>query len=288
MKSMNPMSGSQELIQNALREQYVRAQLATPGVSIRTFARRAGISPTTATMILRGKRSMSVQLLEKVAARLGLDGETRARIFPELRERIAEEQLKKLGRLPKTPAETHHLTERELAAYLNPHGGTLLHLITLKDCPAMPDAISFLSERTGMDNEATKLLLDTLMGAGLIRLNTRKRLQRTHYRISSSGERMRTLKDQALRAQIDRGIHALLTLSPHERDITGGTFVFDRKKLPLLRELIQKFYTDVEKFLDSAEYEKNLQEEDVFRMNIQVFPLTLATPKRREQRGYES
>ncbi|MNL46201.1 hypothetical protein D3C87_1688900 [compost metagenome] len=67
---------------------------------------------------------------------------------------------------------------------------------------------------------------------------------------------------------IDKAKSALEDFPVHERDITGTTLAVSHKNLPKAKELIQQFRLDLSELLEKGEAD------EVFRLNIQLFPLT--------------
>ena len=67
---------------------------------------------------------------------------------------------------------------------------------------------------------------------------------------------------------IDKAKSALTEFSPDERDITGITLAVSSKNLPKAKDLIRQFRRELTELLEQGETD------EVFRFNIQLFPLT--------------
>ncbi|MNL31612.1 hypothetical protein D3C87_1534100 [compost metagenome] len=94
------------------------------------------------------------------------------------------------------------------------------------------------------------------------------RLKGTHNSLGTS----RGIPSPALReahAQyIEKAKSALNEFSIDERDITGTTMAVSSKNLPKAKELIRQFRSELSELLEQGETD------EVFRLNIQLFPLT--------------
>ena len=60
-----------------LREEFERRVAQNPRISMRAYARSAGLSPATMSLVLRGLRFLGPNRVEVVADRLGIQGERR-------------------------------------------------------------------------------------------------------------------------------------------------------------------------------------------------------------------
>src|SRR5271156_6091657 len=73
-------------VQKVLREKLAEIQCGNPRYSLRSYARKVGVHVGALTYIMNGKRNVSRDLAERIAARLLLDPQQRAELlglFPE-------------------------------------------------------------------------------------------------------------------------------------------------------------------------------------------------------------
>lgn len=70
---------------------------------------------------------------------------------------------------------------------------------------------------------------------------------------------------------IDKAKSALADFAVEERDITGRTMAVSSKNLPKAKELIEQFRQELSELLEQGEAD------DVYRLNIQLFPLIQKT-----------
>lgn len=90
----------------------------------------------------------------------------------------------------------------------------------------------------------------------------------THKSVATSNEVPSVALREAHAQYIDKAKSALMDFSVHERDITGRTLAIASKNLPKAKELIQQFRSELSELLAAGETD------EVYRLNIQLFPLT--------------
>ncbi len=124
-----------------------------------------------------------------------------------------------------------------------------------------------ISTRLNISIGVTKQALTRLESLGLVKeqksqyILLKKNLQ-TSTDISSACLR------QGHQEYIEKSLRALEEVHISQRDITGITMAIDSKKLPEAKKLIQNFRKRLAEFL-----EKDNQDQ-VYRLNIQLFPLS--------------
>src|SRR3712207_2679379 len=81
-------------LRNALRSRLESLRLRHPRYSLRAFAKKAGVSPTTLSLILQGKRDASRKLAERLSDRLMFDPQERSEVLDPFaaRKRTRPEQ----------------------------------------------------------------------------------------------------------------------------------------------------------------------------------------------------
>src|SRR4051794_33853986 len=79
----------QVALQQALKHRLDTIKIRYPGYSVRAFAKKAGISPATLSLILQGKRMVSRKLAQNLINKLNFDPVERAEVlgaFPNKRK----------------------------------------------------------------------------------------------------------------------------------------------------------------------------------------------------------
>lgn len=71
-------------LQNALRYRFDNLRIRYPRYSLRAFALKAGVSPATMSLMLKGKRKVSLKLAMHLFERLAFDPQERAEVLKVL------------------------------------------------------------------------------------------------------------------------------------------------------------------------------------------------------------
>src|SRR4051812_38586667 len=70
-------------LQRILQSRFAALQSKNPSYSIRAFAKKAGVSPGTLSLILLGKRAASKKLAARIAEKLLLDPQERSEMLEQ-------------------------------------------------------------------------------------------------------------------------------------------------------------------------------------------------------------
>lgn len=245
--STQPPSSLRESIALLLGNELAKKQRTNPQYSLRSFARDLEMHPGSLSAIIKGKRLLPESKLLPILQRL----------------KFSPDKIDELLRCRKpstTLLEDIHYTtvisEWEHYAFL-----------TLLDSMHFRFDIPWLAKKLGVDQNRVTAVIENLEKCGLVSIKDEK--------ITAHFSNLRTSEDvisSALKAAHTEELHlakiALEELSPSERDFSSRSFLMPKDKLPLAKELIRKFRSEINSLCEGNE------SEDVYNLCIQFFPLT--------------
>lgn len=242
--------------------------------SFRYFSKVAGFeSPNFLQLVIKGKRSLSGDSIEKFTKALKLN-KSESEFFRNLvsfnQAKTTEEKqhfatqvfksaaFKKLNPLKKEQYEYYakwfHIPVRELVAIKGFREDAAWIAKTL-----VPSITSYDAERALVDLE--KL--------GLIARGTDGKLKQTDTVVSTGDEVASAAVAQFLKIMTLKGSEAVDQFSAKDRDVSSVTLTLSEKNFQHVKSLVQKFRKEL---LAIANDDKN--PEAVYQMNFQLFPLT--------------
>jgi uncharacterized protein (TIGR02147 family) len=121
--------------------------------------------------------------------------------------------------------------------------------------------------------------LQLLQELGLIKKTSGGKLVPTHLEGTKSSDGVKnTALQRAHQRQLQDAINTLESISLELRDITSMTFATDPEKLPEAKALIKDFRRKLSHLLQSG------RKSEVYRLQIQLLPLTEVRPPRSQGR----
>lgn len=249
----------QVALQKILQTKLTECRSKNSAYSIRAFARRAGITPGTLSLILLGKRKASAKLARKISDHLALDPQERSEIlssFPVARVRTQDH----------IASNYLQLNADQFFIVSEWHYFAILNLMRLKSFRSNP---TWIAERLDIGESVVRDALVRLKRLDLIQEDKKGNLSRTanHYRTTDDIANLSLRKSHHQTLELAR--KSLDTDSVDERDFTWLTFAMDKKKLVQAKTLIRKFQDDLLEILD-----QDAEQDEVYRLAIQLFPLT--------------
>jgi len=236
-----------------LLQEFERRSSANSNYSLRAFARDLEIHSGTLSSILNQRRAVGAKTLAHIMKRLPLSATEKKKILSALM-------------MPSTVAsEKPYLVDEEVLSVIKDweHYAILAYLQLNKGKQSPGDIAKALRvpqakflravtnlEKTGLLKREGNLLKGTHNSLGTTRGIPSPALREAHVQY------------------IEKAKSALTDFSVNERDITGTTMAVSSKNLPKAKELIRQFRAELSELLEQGETD------DVFRLNIQLFPLT--------------
>jgi uncharacterized protein (TIGR02147 family) len=142
----------------------------------------------------------------------------------------------------------------------------ILAVLELSDFKATPKKIS---TRLNVPVQIVQVCLDRLQKLELVRMNNGGVWEVTGKDMATPSQIPSFAIREGHRQFINKALESLEKDSVEARDITGITMAIKKSNLPRAKELIKDFRLRLAKFLESGS-----KTDAVYRLNIQLFPLT--------------
>lgn len=251
-------------IQIKLRNQLFDYQKKNPAFSLRSFAKKLQVSPSSLSEILNGKRNISKKLAIRILSRLGSDPKDQNKIiqlfeYSKISSQTDQPKTKKYLELSSDQFQT--LSQWQHFA--------ILALTETKGFIADP---SWISGRLGLSLGEVEQALDRLHRLGLIEWNrTKKLLKVTNGPLTTSDD----ISDLAVRQShfedLKMAAQKLDDIEVDDRDFTSITVAIDKSKMKEAKTMIREFQDKLSAFLETG------KQTEVYKICFHLFPLTQIT-----------
>jgi len=238
-----------------LETQFRQRQARNPRYSLRAFANTVGLSPAQISQMLSGKRTITLETINKVSDRLGLSP-------IEKREFMKLEVLE-----PSLDKKTQQLNEDQFALIADWYHLAILGLS--HQSKAKKDPL-WISRKLGITFFQAKEALSRLERMGLI--DSGKKLHQTTAPLSILSEAPSPAIQKFHRQVLSLADEKLALVPPSKRDYSAVTFNIAPKNLKRAQDLIQKFQDELCDLLSTKE------ESETYMLSCQFFPLTKEVP----------
>lgn len=264
---------------------YLKAVLAervteNPGYSLRAFAKRLDMAPSTLAEVLKGKSGISQDRAVKIANKLGLTDQEKtyfclliqfeATKSNELKESILE-RLNEIN--PRT--KPRDLSVDIFTAMANWYHVAILEMTYLEDLKHTPEAmaielgISAIEACAALERLERLELLEKTLDGKYVKTDAGFRVE-----FGSSNIALRKFHKQML----EKSIESIESQSPQEKFIGTETFPLDPAQLKKAGELAEEFFQKILKLSRESKAKSH-----VYHAGVQVFRLT--QPKALKKRG---
>lgn len=241
------------MLRQYLLQEFERRTIANPQYSLRAFARDLEIHSGTLSGILNQRRTVGAKLLAQIITKLPLSQAEKKKILSEMINPTASR------------SDRPQLLDEDILSVIKDwEHYAIMAYVQLRKAKHAPGEIA---KALGIPHSKVLKALTNLENVGLIKRDNGKIQVTFKALMTSRGIPSATLRE-AHAQYIDKAKSALNEYSPAERDITGTTMAISHKNLPKAKELIQQFRLDLCDLLEQGEID------DVYRLNIQLFPLT--------------
>lgn len=238
-----------------LRDELSRRVTKNPRYSLRSFAKSLGLSHTTLSLTLSGKRLLSRKAALQIAERLGLEPDQAAAFVgscPQPRQHGLALNFQKIE------LETFYLIS-DWIHY------AILSLLETED--ARFEA-KWIAKRLGAGESAVKMAMDRLVSVGLVHeVNGHWKQSSLPIKVDNKISTAATRKFQ--RQLLEKAIESLENDPVEYRDFSSVTLSLDPRHLPYAKERIKQFRREL-----MAELEGRGQPKEVYNMTFQVYPLS--------------
>jgi uncharacterized protein (TIGR02147 family) len=233
-----------------------------PRFSMRAYAKKLGLEPSTLSQILRGKRDLPFSDAQKILSQLKLN-------FDQQKEFIHS-----LDR--HTPKPSHYerflntqnigLPDQTVVQKIY-EDLTYMSFYSLMDTENFKFDIPWIAEKLKTTSEIIEAVIQDLKSIGLL-VNIKGQYTKQAVELKTTDEiESRALKN-AHRNEMTLAEVALSENTLADRDFISMTLPTDKKQLKKAKVLIRSFLKQMESLL------KNKNAREVYQLNVQLFPLT--------------
>lgn len=240
--------------------------------SVSAFARDIGVSQSLLSLVLRGKRRLTVNQARKISILLNLDKSREQELLD-----AAQMNSARAGRV-KTKIE-NAWTEREsrkasaveiekFTAVAKWYHFPILTLITTK---TFKNNHTWIAKRLGISAFEAKEALERLKSLGLIaEVDGKLRLTKQNVEVLPKKSELAVREHHNQMMNQAREVMASQTAEKQwlAREISGLSMGVDPSKMPQAKELVRKFKEDIAALMTEGEAT------EVYQLNVQLFPLT--------------
>ncbi len=261
-----------------LRGELVLRQNKNRTYSLRAFAKALKVNPTTLSMVLQNKRSLSESSIQNIIQALQLDPEE-SRVFramvlsidgdtPEVRLRYSQE-LDSYHSNRKQNDKYYDLSVSAFRVIADWYHLAILELLETKDYQAVTkdDVIKWIAEKFGIGTIQVKVAFDHLEKLELIEYRSGKPYKTDG--ILHTGDKV---PSEAIRSHhrqyLEKAIQAIQEQSHDECDFSGIIVPVDSEKLPEAKKMIQEFRKKMNTFL------RGKNNSDVYRLSVSFFRIS--------------
>ena len=250
-------------VQNILRSKLNEIQRSNPSYSLRAYSKKLGIHVGALSSILNGKRNVSRDLAERIAARLLLDPQERSEVlslFP-LKRRYQKPGTANVDLEPRYLEFNAH--QFKIAAEWEHFA-----VMSLLNCEGFESSSSWIASRLGISETRANQIVKRLLELGLFELSSEGNLKRSTKSYRTTDDVADLSLKKCHEQSLELAKESLHRESVEQRDFTSITMAIDPKKLSMAKELTRNFQDELSDLLESG------HRTEVYRLSMQLFPLS--------------
>ncbi len=237
-----------------LEEEFEGRRRKNRRYSLRAFAAHLDLPPGRLSEYLSEKRRLTLPVIEKIADRLKLSMEDRARLLAGAAGVSANAILNRSS-----------LSADEFTLISEWHYLAILSLFHTADLNSTPNGIA---KRLGISLTTSKDALERLKRLGLAE-HKKGRWFRTKGPFRTESKVPSVAIRKAHRQALEKAVEAIDGVPMPMRDLSFTTFAIDVSKLALAKRLIQQFHGAMEQLLEVG------IRSEVYNLSVQLVPLTV-------------
>lgn len=257
-----------------LQEYFEECKTKNSSFSLRAFANKIGLAPSTTSQLLSGKRNVSLSMAKKITEKLSLNTlEERKLLLPFVQGRpFSKNSARDLLQL-----NYNRLGEAEFEVISKWYFFAILSLMDLLEYQQLSTAQKIpLWMATKLDVAQTTIVsaLKTLHLLGLIEgdIELGQKPQFTGRPLHSPDEVASEAVKKAHHDSFDLARRSLIRDDLETRDFNSLTIAVNPDKIPEAKKIIRKFLDEIDVLLGQGE------KKEVYHLAIQMFPLTKCEP----------
>jgi hypothetical protein len=257
------MDANVEVVRHLENELHL-TRTRNPAYSLRALSRRIGVVPSALSDLIRGKRKVTRKMADRILSALEMVPEERDRLLsqiPQPRTRIT------IGS-PDNAYGMPGYTKLDLTRNHVVLDWFCFAIVSLAETRDFQEDPEWIASRLGIQSYEARSALRKLEQVGIMIRDKKGKLKYSHSNVATPTD----IPDYAIRKRHQQHLElAAASLENHdvlERDFSSISIATSRKKLKEAKKRIRRFRRSLCAFLESDE------KEDVFLLNIQLFPLT--------------
>lgn len=246
------------MIADLLKTEFVERSRRNPNYSLRAYARSLKLDSSTLSAIIRGKRAVSIKMTKRILDQMKIDDSLRLKLAKSF--------------FSNGNVEVKNIFELSVDMLESISSWEHFAILSLLQTDDVKPSVSWVADRLNLSLGRAIESMDRLERLGLIS-RKEKKWTVVHKELSTSTDIPSYALRKAHKSNIEKAIEAIDIVDVDWRDVTGVTVAIDKKKIKEAKVLIKNFRRDLSSFLESGK--KN----EVYRINIQFFPLTKGSKK---------
>lgn len=250
-----------------LTEELTRRQNRNPKYSLRSFAKALGVSATTLSEAINGKRSLRRDSAQKIADRLAISPQERSRfILSAMGVEGDENSFSATSRQSKADAYRPFEVD-QFKAISDWYHLAILSLAKLKRNKSEP---AWVAEHLGITKSEAEEAMDRLFRLGMIERKG-SRFFCTTRPLFVRGKAACAAIRKYHRQNLEKALDSLEQDPIEVRDFTSITMAIDPEKIETARAMVKEFREKLAEFLEQGD------QTSVYTLAVQLFPVTKGT-----------
>lgn len=242
-----------------LLTEYARRQNRNSSYSLRAFARALGVSPTSLSLVLNGKRKFSENSLREVVQKLGLSPIERRQF---LRSASGNENLaKEAGNAGQA------YCEFDLDHFLFISEWYHFAILSLGDIRRNEWSVTWISQRLGISRKEAQDAMARMLRLNLISLSGNS-FKQSKEKLFVQSKTPAPAIQKYHRQNLEKATLSISENDVSERDISSITFASTSEKIDKARDMIREFREELAAFLETKANDR------VYTLAIQLFPVS--------------
>jgi uncharacterized protein (TIGR02147 family) len=239
-----------------LQNEFVERSRKNPKFSLRAFAKRLDIDPSTVSQLLSGKRRATPRVIAKICDQLSTPPKTRSHLMEGSKSR-------------RTAGPTFsQLTMDAFAVIADWYHYAILELTFTKGFQSSP---AWIAKKLKINPLEVKLAIERLKRLELLE-ETEGRLRKTKAFLTNGPDGATAPALKELQRQVlQKALEAIDCVAQEDKDITSMTMAIDPSLLPEARKRIRNFRRELCVFLEQG------QRKRVYHLGLQLYPVSEET-----------
>lgn len=268
MSSVDNLMKAQIAFQNILKEEFEKKKKLNSRYSLRGFSKKLEINYGTLSSILSGKRNVSRKQVEKIFSKLNLDPQSRNEVL-----KYFSNSSKKKTIFDFNVEEKKYLSNLEKYEVLNDKQNNILAqweyyaVMSLLNCSDFTSSFDWIANRLGISKKRSAEVINKLILFGLIKVENKNWI-RTNKRFRVSDDKINDYLKIFHSQSFSKAKESLYRDNIYSRDFSSITMAINPNKISKAKELIRKLEDEIAEVLEVD------QKTEVYRLSIQLFPLT--------------